>query len=363
MPGSMREARPRHDPAVLAGLQAVDVGPVAVDFLADVVPGAVGELVAVAGLLDHRPRRRRPPASPAAARFAAKASFTRLIAASRAAATMSKTFAYFSGTSSPTNADAGQVAVDGPRLVELRPQVDEHEVARAGSGVSVAGVGLVVRVAAVRADADDRRAVGRHPVVGEVVHDPLLHRRASVVWPLRLDLVGDERPRHVVGRVGSASPPRGATCLLLVVPGRLEQLDQVAGRRRRRTPNDCTSSTVPASTRPMYGLAFRGEYSIATRFAPVTSVADAGLEFLPAAVDGLRLPGRWSSDAGSMAWTSFSRLAGRGDEVEPAPRELLLVEPDDPLGEDVDARGSRRAASRRSPGPGWRPAPQAGRTW
>src|SRR5262245_10523423 len=49
------EARSPHDPPVVAGLQAVDVGAVAVHFLADVVPGAVDELVPVPGLVDHGP--------------------------------------------------------------------------------------------------------------------------------------------------------------------------------------------------------------------------------------------------------------------------------------------------------------------
>ena len=96
--------------------------------------------------------------------------------ASRAAATMLKIFVYCSGTASPTNADAGEVAVDRPRPVHLRPQVDRARSRRVSIGRSVAGVGVEVRVAAVRADADDRRAVGRHPVVGEVLHDPRLHR-------------------------------------------------------------------------------------------------------------------------------------------------------------------------------------------
>ena len=39
------------------------------------------------------------------------------------------------------------------------------------------------------------------------------------------------------------------------------------------TPVERTSSTVPASTLATYGLAFRGEYSIATRFIPATRLA------------------------------------------------------------------------------------------
>ena len=95
------EARPRHHPPVLARFQVVHVGPVAVDFLADVVPGAVDEVLAVAGLLDHRPGR--VVHLPAQQRLAGgEGVFTRAIAASRAAATILKIFVYFSGTASPT---------------------------------------------------------------------------------------------------------------------------------------------------------------------------------------------------------------------------------------------------------------------
>src|SRR5207248_1133642 len=47
------EARPPDHPPVLAGFQPVHVGPVPVDLLPDVVPGPVGEVLAVPGLLDH----------------------------------------------------------------------------------------------------------------------------------------------------------------------------------------------------------------------------------------------------------------------------------------------------------------------
>ena len=50
--GFDREARARQDAAVFAGLQAVHVGAVAVDFLADAVSGAMDEILAKAGLLD-----------------------------------------------------------------------------------------------------------------------------------------------------------------------------------------------------------------------------------------------------------------------------------------------------------------------
>src|SRR5262245_14634983 len=50
------EAGPGHDATVVARFEAVDVGAVAVHFLADVVAGTVREFVAVTGLVDHRSR-------------------------------------------------------------------------------------------------------------------------------------------------------------------------------------------------------------------------------------------------------------------------------------------------------------------
>ena len=62
----------------------------------------------------------------------------------------------------------------------------------------------------------------------------------------------------------------------------------------------------------MYGLALRGEYSIATRFAPMTSSPTPLSKSCHRRYTVLAEPGRWSSDAGSMAWTSFfgSPVAG-----------------------------------------------------
>src|SRR5262249_5202311 len=51
------EAGARQDAALLVGLQVVHVGAVAVDLLTDRVAGAVAEVFAVAGRLDHRPGR------------------------------------------------------------------------------------------------------------------------------------------------------------------------------------------------------------------------------------------------------------------------------------------------------------------
>ena len=137
------------------------LAPLPCDLLADVVAGAVDEAIAVAGLLDHvaggvvdlpalqrlvRRRRRR---------------CTFAMAASRAAATMSKIFAYFAGTVLADEARRGSGRCRPHRgRFELGPEVDQHEVALADRRVG-RRARFVVRVAAVRADADDRRAVGR----------------------------------------------------------------------------------------------------------------------------------------------------------------------------------------------------------
>src|SRR5205823_6580782 len=48
-----REAGAAQDQALLVGLQVVHVGAIAVDFLADIVAGAVDEIAAIAGLVNH----------------------------------------------------------------------------------------------------------------------------------------------------------------------------------------------------------------------------------------------------------------------------------------------------------------------
>src|SRR6478609_10383857 len=52
--GLNREAGPRQEEPVFTRFQAVHVGAVAVNFLADVVAGAMDELRAISGLFDHR---------------------------------------------------------------------------------------------------------------------------------------------------------------------------------------------------------------------------------------------------------------------------------------------------------------------
>ena len=77
------------------------------------------------------------------------------------------------------------------------------------------------------------------------------------------------------------------------------------------TPDDFTSSIVPASTRETYGLAFRGTYSIAIFFAPRTRSPTPASNCCHFKYEWA-VPGTWLSAAGSMRCSSFcgSPLAG-----------------------------------------------------
>src|SRR6185436_11150983 len=68
----------------------------------------------------------------------------------------------------------GQVAVDGPRLVELGPQVHQDEVALLDRRVTPLPW-RIMWIAAVRADGADRRMIGEQVVLAKVVEDDLLH--------------------------------------------------------------------------------------------------------------------------------------------------------------------------------------------
>src|SRR5271157_4918063 len=219
--GLDRETGAAENQPLLVGLEVVHVGPVAVDFLADVVAGAVDEVCAVAGVDDHL-----------------AAGVVHFPALQGPASGVGGTNARHRGVAGPGDngedalvglgdglarePDPGQVAVNRAGLVELAPQIDQHEFTRPDHPV-LAGNWLVVR-----ADADDRWAVGRHSVALEVIHDRRLDLgladRAAGADPL-----GDQAPGEVVGR-GRAFLGLAVHLPLVVVPGRLELLDQVSGR-------------------------------------------------------------------------------------------------------------------------------------
>src|SRR5690606_10813284 len=133
--------------------QVVHVGPVAVDLLPDAVPGAVDEVRAVAGLLDHGPTGSVDlvaPQRPARGERLANEGNRRIPGAGDDAEDLRVTRRDLLAD----EPDAGQVAVDAPGPVHLRPEVDEDEFAGPDRGVVRTGFGFEVGVAAVRACAD-----------------------------------------------------------------------------------------------------------------------------------------------------------------------------------------------------------------
>src|SRR6185369_3333294 len=170
--GLDREAGHRHQAAGVVGLQVVHVGALAVVRGADGVPGAVEEVLAVAGFLDHRARR--VVDLEAADRLVRIAALHQLPGGVAGARDVGEDLVLAVGGRGSTDAAPGDVGVDARRLLLLGPQVDEQEVAGL-DGFAVAGTGLVVRIGAVGVDADDRIALAPHPGLREGVDDPALH--------------------------------------------------------------------------------------------------------------------------------------------------------------------------------------------
>ena len=189
-------------------------------------------------------------------------------------------------------------------------------------------------VAAVRADADDRRAVGGQAVGPEVVEDrPLdlgLHRR-----PARADPVGDQLEGDVVGL---AADPGGLLVHgpLVVVPDRFELLDQVAGRDHLdpRGPDELDRAGVDPGD---VGVGVPGGIFHRQPAPARDQRGDLGLELGPAEVDALRAR-QVVEGAGLDLMDELDRLARGGDEVEePAGAGLLALQVEDPPGQGVAA--------------------------
>ena len=214
-------------------------------------------------------------------------------------------------------ADPRQIAVDGPRFVQLGPQVDEDEIALFHRRIVGAGGRLVVRVAAVRADADDRRMVRNEMVLLEVVEDAPLHL-GFAHRAVAADALGDEGEGDGVGRVGVLRRLQ-VHGPLLVVPAGLEPLDQVA--RRHDLDAGGAHQLDGAGVHPRdVGVGVARHVLHRHAAGAGRQGRDAGLQFLPAQVL-LAAPGRWSRACGSMRCTSFWGSPFGGDEVEPAPRQ------------------------------------------
>lgn len=92
-----------------------------------------------------------------------------------------------------------------------------------------------------------------------------------------LDLLRDELPRHTICRIGHLRRPRVYLLSCLIVPGGLEQLDQVP-RRDDRGPEAADEFDGARIDFGDVRIAVPGEYSIATltlrprRFEPLTPV-------------------------------------------------------------------------------------------
>ncbi len=139
---------------------------------------------------------------------------------------MRKIFSYCSGRLCADEAGPRQIAVHGTRLIELGPQVDEDEIAFA-DGTVAASSGSVVRIAAVRTDADDGRMIGDESVSGEVIQNALLHFRLAHRTGAA-DVLGDECESDIVSRARMLGRFQ-VHAPLLVIPARLELLDEIAG--------------------------------------------------------------------------------------------------------------------------------------
>ncbi len=205
--GFDREAGAGHDAAFFLGFQAVHVGAVAVGFLADAVAGAVEERVAIAGLFDH-----------VAGSLVNLPTLQWLLfgegvlhAGDGGVAGLRhdlKDLFIFLGDLGADKAGPGEVAIDRSRFVELGPEIDQDEVALADDAIGTR-LRLVMGVAAMRSDANDRSMVGDEIVALEMFENLALHIK-FVDEAVAADALGDESKRRVISRRACAWRPRGA---------------------------------------------------------------------------------------------------------------------------------------------------------
>lgn len=198
----------------------------------------------------------------------------------------------------------------------------------------VAGLRLVVRIAGVRADADDRRMVAGHAVFVEMLDDALLHFE-FVNGTVAFDALGDEAEGDIVGRAGV----HGGLLVhspLLVVPGGLEELNEIAGRNNFEAEgtDQFDGAAIDAGN---IGIGVAWNVLHGDALGAGEQLADARFQLLP-----LRVASGGAGDdiegGGFDTMDQFARLALGGDEVKPAARKHLVVgQPDDALGQDIEA--------------------------
>ena len=313
-------------------LQIVHVGSIAVRFLADGVAGAMAEGSAVASPFDDIAGRSID--LPAVQHFAGgEGGADALDGGITGASHDLKDRLVLLGNLSADEAGPCQIAVDGTRFVELGPQVDEDEIAFADGTVAV-GAGSVVRIAAVRADADNGRMIGNQFVGGEVIENALLHfgfaHGAGVAHAL-----GDEGEGDIVGRarVLGRFQVHGP---LLVVPARFELLYQVAGR------DDLDAEGADQFNRPGIdardiGIGVARDVLHRHAVASLEQRLHARLQLLPAEI-ALRRPRNAIQGVRFDLMHQFARFAVGRHEIEPAPREDGVGgDVEDAAGQDVQA--------------------------
>jgi hypothetical protein len=130
---------------------------------------------------------------------------------------------------------------------------------------------------------DNGWAIGGHSTIGKVLHDAGLngrfHHRA-----FSLDLAGDKGESDIVS-IAAVLGSLEVRFLLVIVPDRLEKLDQVAGGNHiaaKRTDQLDGSRIDPADVWiGVPGAVFHGHPLCSSNEIP-----DALFEFLPTAIDG-----------------------------------------------------------------------------
>ena len=206
------------------------LAPLPCDFLADGVAGAMDEPIAEAGFLDRVAGG--PIDLPTLQRFLlGERIFDALHGRIAPGRHDVEDLRVLVGDVVADKRSPRQIAVDGSRLIDLGPEIDEHEIALANRAFGPLSR-LVVRIAAMRADGADRRMIHDEAVLFEVLHDPALHVE-FVHRAVRFNLLADEFPNGVVSRarvLGRFEVHRP----LLIVPSRFEHLNQVAARHDLR---------------------------------------------------------------------------------------------------------------------------------
>ena len=152
--------------------EVVHIGPVCVYFGANRVPGAVNEIVAVAGMIDMPTHGviHFPPRDPASGGNRILHGFHTDIA--RAAHNF-ENLALLLGRSFADETHPGNVIVHRARRVLLRPDIKQNEIALA-DGRRMVRARLVVRVAAIGVHRHDGRIVGHEVLAAKRFHEPLL---------------------------------------------------------------------------------------------------------------------------------------------------------------------------------------------